>query len=352
MFRGHVSEVRKALRSHIPYLAVVTLYVVAGVVLLRSVGQPLPRSVQETYGWPVTLAVSYLFVTFIFAIIKHVFIARRRPGQLETWQHLLGHWMGTRRVVGTLVVLISIPLLLNAMYGLRLSLTLLQPFYLDPAFMRLDAWLHGGHQPWELLQPLVGYPGVTRVIDLVYVYGWFVALWLGMIWQTVHGPEPVRSQFLLTFALAWILLGTGMATAMSSAGPAFFGRVTGLADPYEPLMAYLGAVDAISPLRAVAIQEKLWTSYTEWGGMSAMPSMHLSIVTAIILAGIRTHRWLAWVLLPFGILILIGSIHLGWHYAIDSYVGIGATAAIWWVSGRILRRWNLSPGGAVSTRTN
>jgi len=105
-------------------------------------------------------------------------------------------------------------------------------------------------------------------------------------------------------------------------------------------MAYLGAVDAVSPLRVVAIQEKLWTSYTEWGGMSAMPSMHLSIVTVIVLASIRTHRLLAWILVPFGIVILVGSVHLGWHYAIDSYVGIGATMALWWVSGRIVRRWS------------
>jgi len=217
MFEGHVLMIRKTLRSHTPYLVIVTLYVIAGILLLRSVGQPLPRSIQETYGWPVTLAVSYLLVTFILAIVRYVFIARQRPSRIETWRILLSRWMGTRRLVGTLVVLISLPMLLNVMYGLRLSLTLLQPFYLDPAFLRLDGWLHGGYQPWELLQPLVGYPAVTRVIDFVYVYGWFAALWLGMIWQTIHGREPVRSQFLLTFVLAWILLGTGMATAMSSA---------------------------------------------------------------------------------------------------------------------------------------
>lgn len=171
------------------------------------------------------------------------------------------------------------------------------------------------------------------------IYGWFGVLWLGVIWQAVHGREPVRSQFLMTLALVWILLGTGMAMTMSSAGPVYFGRVTGVVDPHEPLMAYLRMVDGETSLHAIAIQESLWTSYTEWGGITAMPSLHLAIITAVILAGIRTHRWLALGLVPFGIMILVGSVHLGWHYAIDSYVGIGATLLLWRLCGHHMRAW-------------
>lgn len=178
MFEGHVREAQWVLRSHAPYLLFVTLYITAGILALASVGKPLPYSIQEAYGGPVRLALSYLGITFVFAILRHVFIARRRPDCLESWRRLLGHWMGTRRLVGTLVVLITLPLLLNAMYGLRLSLTLFQPFYLDPAaFMRLDAWLHGGHQPWELLQLVVGYPSVTRLIDSYVGIGATIGLW-------------------------------------------------------------------------------------------------------------------------------------------------------------------------------
>lgn len=340
-------RIRRTLWAHFPYLLVVALYVIVGVLVLKSAGRSLPHSVKEAYAWPVVLTLAYLMVTFVLAVIKHIFIARRRPSRKESWRVLLGHWMGSRRVVGTLVVLVTLPLMLNVMYGLRLSLTHFQPFHMDVAFMRIDAWLHGGHQPWEILQPFVGSPTVTRWIDFVYVYGWFTGWWLGMIWQTVHGREPIRSQFLLTFALAWILLGTGMATAMSSAGPVYFGRVTNLADPFEPLMTYLGTVNTLFPLRAIAIQEKLWTSYTEWGGVSAMPSMHLSIVTTVVLAGVYSHRWLATILIPFLIVILIGSVHLGWHYAIDSYVGIGATVLLWWASGHIIRAWSRHRMGSL-----
>ena len=36
--------------------------------------------------------------------------------------------------------------------------------------------------------------------------------------------------------------------------------------------------------------------------------------------------------------IVIGSVHLGWHYAIDDYAAIIGTWLIWWAVGRLLNR--------------
>lgn len=40
----------------------------------------------------------------------------------------------------------------------------------------------------------------------------------------------------------------------------------------------------------------------------------------------------------FAILIFAGSVHLGWHYAVDGYASALSTAAIWIGVGRLLRR--------------
>ena len=39
--------------------------------------------------------------------------------------------------------------------------------------------------------------------------------------------------------------------------------------------------------------------------------------------------------------ILLGSVHLGWHYAVDGYAAIGIALACWWIAG-VLARWTMA----------
>jgi hypothetical protein len=333
------AAVRHSLYSSLPYVCLVGLYVGLGALGLRAIDHQMPFTLTGIYRLPVLLTGLYLGVMLLVAIARDVILARRRPRDLDTWRSLYRRHLGTRRVLEVLIVLVTLPALLYVMVGFRQALTEIMPFTYDPAFMGWDHWLHFGRHPWELLHPLLGRPVVTVIIDRAYVYGWFTLMWVGTIWQTVHGREPVRLQFFLSFSATWILLGTISAIALSSAGPVYFGRVTGLPDPYAPLMAYLAAVDAETPLWALANQERLWLTYRTWGGITAMPSMHLAITTVVALTAVRTHSRLVVVVGPLWLAMLVGSIHLGWHYAIDSYAGILAAGAIWYGCGRFARWW-------------
>jgi hypothetical protein len=140
----------------------------------------------------------------------------------------------------------------------------------------------------------------------------------------------------------WILLGTGAAILFSSAGPCFFAHVTGLPDPYASLMAYLHRANESFPISTLGAQGLLWDAYSlhrfsAFAGISAMPSMHVASATLFALLGWRTNRWLGIAFTGFFGLILIGSVHLGWHYAIDGYAGAIGALFIWWLTGRILR---------------
>lgn len=337
----------RALRDNAPYVAAVAAYVIPGAVVLGLLGHPIPYSVAEIYRQPVVLTGLYLAALLLWAIVADVILARRDPWTTSTWRKLFHRRLGWRRVAGTLIVLATLPALLDVMLGFRQALTFIKPFAYDVLFMRADAALHGGVQPWRLLQPVLGHPVVTVILDRTYVYAWFLFMWAGTIWQAVHGREPLRLQFFLSFALSWALLGTVAAVSLSSAGPAFFGNVVSGPDPYVPLMAYLRSVNDWVPLHALANQERLWQSYLTWGGITAMPSMHLAITTIVALTAVRSHRKLAFIALPWWLMMMLGSIHLGWHYAIDSYAGTLAAAAIWWLCGRFSARWNARGWQAV-----
>ena len=150
-------------------------------------------------------------------------------------------------------------------------------------------------------------------------------------------------QFFLTFILSWALLGSLGGTLLSSTGPVFYGEVTGLPSPYVPLLDYLRSLNQTGDFSLIEVQDWLWQVYqggdvAEFSGISAMPSMHVAMVTIFALLGWRVHWAIGTVLTLFAMIILVGSVHLAWHYAVDGYAGIIGACLIWALVGAVLRR--------------
>ena len=62
-----------------------------------------------------------------------------------------------------------------------------------------------------------------------------------------------------------------------------------------------------------------------------------------MIAAYRIHKTFGHVMLAFLLCIIIGSVHLAWHYAVDAYAGILIAVIMWKLSGVALRwqdkRW-------------
>ena len=114
--------------------------------------------------------------------------------------------------------------------------------------------------------------------------------------------------------------------------------------PYADLMNYLNAsgYNQSTPLLALQNQKLLLNSYLSGvhlefgGGISAMPSLHVAIAYLFVLVGMKIHNLLGVVFSCYALLIFLGSVHLGWHYALDGYVAIVAVLLIWKMSDKIL----------------
>lgn len=225
---------------------------------------------------------------------------------------------------------------------LKAAIALLRPFTFDRAFSDMDRFLHFGVLPHDWLLPLFGSP--TAILGLNVAYH----VWFGLLLTSFFATgmmtgrlSVVRMQYMLAFLMLWFFGGFVIATLLSSAGPAFFERIGAGAD-YAPLMAHLEAVNAVVPVWALHGHEALWDGFVGlrdgFAGISAMPSMHIGTATLFALAGNAVDRRLGYVLWAYAGVIMVGSVVLAWHYAVDGYAAALLAIGLWKLAGRIARR--------------
>jgi hypothetical protein len=66
--------------------------------------------------------------------------------------------------------------------------------------------------------------------------------------------------------------------------------------------------------------------------------MHIAVAVLNAIFGWHLSRTAGWSLTIFAALLIVGSVHLGWHYAIDSYASALAIPIIWKLGGMIVKR--------------
>jgi hypothetical protein len=258
------------------------------------------------------------------------------------WRKFKGIVSDRDRMAAGLPVFVALVTFMYVFTMVKAYITVLAPFTWDAQFDSWDRALHFGYRPWELLQPVFGYWPVTFLVNLNYNM-WFVVM--NVFWAYyafVAGPGVERNRFFLSYMIIWIVGGGILAVLFSSAGPCYFGELGISPDPYAPLMAYLNEANTHLPIWALNTQDMLWSFRAEgsaFGGISAMPSMHNATALLFILASAQRPLWVRRVLTVHAALIFLGSIHLGWHYAIDGYVAWIVAFAVWKAMGPVSRWW-------------
>ncbi len=340
-----------SLRENSPVLALFALFLAVAdgtAALLGETHRALDRVVPAYGGY---LALSFVcFCAFFILWTLHITLIRKVSVQTGAfWRLLFTEFLSRERILLALPILALWPVMVLSFSLMKTLIPAIAPFHLDPFLHAADRWIHFGQDPWTLLHPLLGHPGLTYVIDRLYAL-WMFVMYLALLAQiTSTGNRRLRMHFLLSSMLTWVLLGSGAATLLSSAGPCYYEQVVG-APVYGPLMAYLRETVQATPLFgfaappeliAVRVQDMLWSYYQQsdpdlGGGISAAPSLHVAS-TWLIARLLQTYgRWPAVAGWSFFSVILIGSVHLGWHYALDGYMSILGAWVLWRFTGWLL----------------
>ena len=332
-------------RTEIGFLAIVALYVLvswltAFVFNLTAYFHPV---MYLDTGIVITTTLLIGFVFYLGARCYWIMIFRRPPELARyLWEDLKRGALKPERYVRALPIFLGTIFFLSAFTSMKQMISAIQPFSWDQPLAAIDKLIHFGVDPWRILQPMLGFPFVTWGINIVYNL-WIVGLFLALYWQLFSLKNlQIRMQFFYAFCLSWAINGTFLAIVFSSAGPCYFERLVGSAY-FEPLMGYLREASTKFFIMAIPTQDKLWEAVKNketiiGGGISSMPSIHVTTTFLFLLTALKlkTRLWLAFAV--FHVLILLGSVHLAWHYAIDDYFAMLTTFAIWQFSGWLVER--------------
>ncbi len=215
-----------------------------------------------------------------------------------------------------------------------------QGFPWDPNFAAWDKALFFGTDPWRVTHAWLGSVQATKAIDFCYSRVWMIIMYsFPVITVACFDDIAMRVRIFGSWLASWIFIGGAGAWLFASAGPVYYSHLVGPHASFDELNMRLKTIAFAArhqamPILAIEFQPMLLKAfnsgrYAPAGGISAMPSMHIAMATLFALVAFRLSRLLGCIMTLFALIIWVGSVHLGWHYALDGIVAALMMVAIW-----------------------
>ena len=333
---------RDAWRGHAVLVVFIVAY--AGLaILLRHPDAPGisfdPDRLIEVFG---VILPMFALAALVFLYIRLMIVSRGRSPL-----HTVRQWGASTPWVD--IFLFRFPLAIAFLMAnqllyvsMKINIPFVVPFSWDATLAAWDRALLFGQDAWVLTHAVFSTPLASAIIDGLYIT-WFFAVYLGfLLFAALPMNSHLRLSFMLAFGLSWAVGGSVLATVFSSAGPVYMEALFDDAT-FAPLMTRLAEQSEVITLRALAVQDTLWQGYNDPNyapvGISAFPSMHNCVMIVLVLGFFKLNRTAGIAMSLLALAVVIGSVHLGWHYLVDSLAGLVLGWLIWVVSGRIARWW-------------
>jgi small basic protein len=342
------------IRADAPLYAFILLYTAFGVGYLDWTAK-WDAAAYATYvgHWLVLFAVTLPVLALIvdFALLLHRFERRRRLAARYVFS---SHRIGS--LLAGMALLQGMVLFQGTFTTVKNLLPVTQSgFPYDRIQADIDKALHFGVDPWRWLNSFAAYDWVRIAVEWNYSVLFFALCFGGLFFMaTSPAARAVRMRYLFEFMLVWIVVGNLLAGLFLSAGPAFYGLVTGDEARFGEQLQFL-ARGLGSPDSSAGFQAYLWELHISGkaglaSGISAFPSVHVALIAMNALF-LRDHdRRLGLAGFAYTGLIMASSVYLGWHYAIDGYVAVmvvvGIHFALKWADRAIGMLSRLHPAAA------
>lgn len=292
-------------------LALAGIYVAVGYVAAFALGLPL--------HWPVAHLLSQVQVVAVVAYgsLLLAYVLDRAVGPKLRLGDLAARLFSARVFFEFAAAMLAVHVTLVVFVNLKQYVPALNPALYDSPLWRLDAWMHFGVDPAVWATEVAAKYGVLGFLDRAYLIFFPVQVLVPLLFLFSTRLRPVRGTFFFAYCLLW-MVGSLLYVLWPALGPVYYRPMRFLGLDAAPFAQHLQwtLIQDYSRFRAGPEYYAVKLYY----GVAALPSLHVGMFTLFSLA---TWRWrgasgVLWVLT---VITFAGSLALGWHYAVDGYVG-------------------------------
>lgn len=300
---------------------------------LLAIVTPVPFAALAR-GMSLYLFLPLVSVSVVWVVVR---LAETLAGHRFIFSHARGQWM----VATALSTSLAIPV-----YGVFKQFILkARGFPFDPLLAEVDRILFFGRDGWQVMHSLFGSVNATLFLDRAYSIWLPILMFCPVFWAAVVRDPILRARLVACWVGVWVFVGGAAAWLLASAGPIFYSHFIDQDPGFIALhnrIVELGALakaqgDMLAtPFGHVVLMQRYESGiYFPGFGISAMPSVHVSMAVMFAIGGFVVNKWLGWLFALYALIIWVGSVYLGWHYATDGLVGAALTIGLWKLSAKL-----------------
>ncbi|MDR1680670.1 MAG: phosphatase PAP2 family protein [Prevotellaceae bacterium] len=186
------------------------------------------------------------------------------------------------------------------------------PDYLDPEIIRLDRWLFGCH-PSTLFCEAAPWAWFNELMNFAYFSYFFViaGIVINLLWYNRAGAYRTAFILLCSFFIYYTLF-----IIFPTAGPQFY------------VFDHDTALPVLGPMRKILL---FFHSIGEQP-TGAVPSSHVGIMVIYMILLWQHGRKLFWWILPLSVLLVLATVYIRAHYAVDVLLGFISAPPIYLLS--------------------